>query len=49
MAKECIETEELRKAFYQELLRIGLEDTNYLDEDMINKVIQKYISKKEGK
>lgn len=49
MAKECIETEELRKAFYQELLQIGLEDTNYLDEDMINKVIQKYISKKEGK
>lgn len=49
MAKECIETEELRKAFYQELLRIGLEDTNYLDEDMINKVIQKYISRKEGK
>lgn len=49
IAKECIETEELRKAFYQELLRIGLEDTNYLDEDMINKVIQKYISKKEGK
>lgn len=49
MTKECIETEELRKAFYQELLQIGLEDTNYLDEDMINKVIQKYISKKEGK
>lgn len=49
IAKECIETEALRKAFYQELLQIGLEDTNGLDEEMIDQVIQKYISKKEGK
>lgn len=45
ITKECIETEERRKAFYQELLQIGLDDTNDLDEEVIYKVMKKYIEK----
>lgn len=42
LAKSCIETEQERKAFYKELLQIGLEDIDSLDEQHINQIIQKY-------
>ena len=35
---------EERKAFYKELLQIGLEDIDSLEEQRINEIIQKYIS-----
>lgn len=41
-AKSCIETEQERKAFYKELLQIGLEDIDLLEEQHINQIIQKY-------
>lgn len=43
LAKSCIETEQERKAFYKELLHIGLEDIDSLEEQHINQIIQKYI------
>ena len=43
-AKSCIATEQERKAFYKELLQIGLEDIDSLEEQRINEIIQKYIS-----
>ena len=42
LAKSCIETEQERKAFYKELLEIGLEDIDSLEEQHINEIIQKY-------
>ena len=44
LAKSCIATEQERKAFYKELLQIGLEDIDSLEEQRINEIIQKYIS-----
>lgn len=44
IAKSCIATEQERKAFYKELLQIGLEDIDSLEEQRINEIIQKYIS-----
>ena len=44
LAKSCIVTEQERKAFYKELLQIGLEDIDSLEEQRINEIIQKYIS-----
>ena len=44
LAKSCIATEQGRKAFYKELLQIGLEDIDSLEEQRINEIIQKYIS-----
>lgn len=41
-AKSCIATEQQRKAFYKELLQIGLEDIDSLEEQRINEIIQKY-------
>ena len=43
-AKSCIATEQERKAFYKELLQIGLGDIDSLEEQRINEIIQKYIS-----
>ena len=43
LAKSCIATEQQRKAFYKELLQIGLEDIDSLEEQRINEIIQKYI------
>lgn len=42
LAKSCITTEQQRKAFYKELLQIGLEDIDSLEEQRINEIIQKY-------
>ena len=42
LAKSCIATEQERKAFYRELLQIGLEDIDLLEEQRINEIIQKY-------
>lgn len=42
LTKSCMETEQERKAFYKELLQIGLEDINLLEEQHINQIIQKY-------
>ena len=42
LAKSCIATEQERKAFYKELLQIGLEDIDSLEEQRINEIIQKY-------
>ncbi|SCI21913.1 Siroheme synthase [uncultured Eubacterium sp.] len=42
LAKSCIATEQQRKAFYKELLQIGLEDIDSLEEQRINEIIQKY-------
>lgn len=42
IAKSCIATEQQRKAFYKELLQIGLEDIDSLEEQRINEIIQKY-------
>lgn len=42
IAKSCIATEQQRKAFYKELLQIGLEDIDLLEEQRINEIIQKY-------
>ena len=42
IAKSCIATEQERKAFYKELLQIGLEDIDSLEEQRINEIIQKY-------
>lgn len=42
LAKSCIATEQERKAFYRELLQIGLEDIDSLEEQRINEIIQKY-------
>lgn len=42
LAKSCIATEQQRKAFYRELLQIGLEDIDSLEEQRINEIIQKY-------
>ena len=39
-----IAKEQERKAFYKELLQIGLEDIDSLEEQRINEIIQKYIS-----
>ena len=36
LAKSCIATEQERKAFYKELLQIGLEDIDSLEEQRIN-------------
>ena len=44
IAKSCIATEQERKAFYKELLQIGLEDIDSLEEQRISEIIQKYIS-----
>ena len=44
LAKSRIATEQERKAFYKELLQIGLEDIDSLKEERINEIIQKYIS-----
>lgn len=44
-AKSCIETEQERKAFYKELLQIGLEDLELLQEERINEIMQTYIRK----
>ena len=41
-AKSCIATEQERKAFYKELLQIGLKDIDSLEEQRINEIIQKY-------
>lgn len=46
LAKSCIATEQERKAFYKELLQIGLEDIDSLEEQRINEIIQKYISER---
>lgn len=45
LAKSCIATEQERKAFYRELLQIGLEDIDSLEEQRINEIIQKYTRK----
>ena len=45
LAKSCIATEQERKAFYKELLQIGLEDIDSLEEQRINEIIQKYTRK----
>lgn len=45
LAKSCIATEQERKAFYRELLQIGLEDIDSLEEQKINEIIQKYTRK----
>lgn len=45
LAKSCIVTEQERKAFYKELLQIGLEDIDSLEEQRINEIIQKYTRK----
>lgn len=42
LAKSCIATEQERKAFYKELLQIGLKDIDSLEEQRINEIIQKY-------
>ena len=42
LAKSCIATEQERKAFYKELLQIGLKDIDSLEEQQINEIIQKY-------
>ena len=42
IAKSCIATEQERKAFYKELLQIGLKDIDSLEEQRINEIIQKY-------
>lgn len=42
LTKSCIATEQERKAFYRELLQIGLEDIDSLEEQRINEIIQKY-------
>lgn len=41
-AKSCIATEQQHKEFYKELLQIGLEDIDSLEEQRINEIIQKY-------
>ena len=45
LVKSCIATEQERKAFYKELLQIGLEDIDSLEEQRINEIIQKYTRK----
>ncbi len=44
LRKSWVATEQERKAFYKELLQIGLEDIDSLEEQRINEIIQKYIS-----
>lgn len=43
MAKECIATEKMRKAFYQEVLALGLEEERVPDEKEIEEIFSKYM------
>lgn len=43
MAKECIATEKMRKAFYQEVLALGLEEERVPDEKEIEEIFLKYM------
>ena len=43
LAKSCIATEQERKAFYKELLQIGLEDIDSLKNNELNEINSKII------